>query len=292
MNGQNRWLYLIKRMVYRFFDDGIPQSAAELSYFLLFSMFPLLMFVNSMLAQLDLSIEGMQPVLEMLPKSLQQLIGGYIQQLTGMPSFSPMIVGLGLTLYFLSRAVRSMMRTVNDIYHVEISRGMVKDVLISFGITAGFLVSVVCSFVLVVGGRTIIRVVPKYLSVPPAVMDGLHDASFWVMIAFIFVFLMLFNKVVPNLHLRFREVWPGALFSLVARVVVFFVLCGQYGAVFRAVRLSGGDYRTDAVAVYRQHDPADGSAAESYAGRDAAVPAGERKAFISPIFVKNSADAH
>ena len=64
MNGQNRWLYLIKRMVYRFFDDGIPQSAAELSYFLLFSMFPLLMFVNSMLAQLDLSIEGMQPVLE------------------------------------------------------------------------------------------------------------------------------------------------------------------------------------------------------------------------------------
>ena len=104
MNGQNRWLYLIKRMVYRFFDDGIPQSAAELSYFLLFSMFPLLMFVNSMLAQLDLSIEGMQPVLEMLPKSLQQLIGGYIQQLTGTPSFSPMIVGLGLTLYFLSRA--------------------------------------------------------------------------------------------------------------------------------------------------------------------------------------------
>ena len=169
MNGQNRWLYLIKRMVYRFFDDGIPQSAAELSYFLLFSMFPLLMFVNSMLAQLDLSIEGMQPVLEMLPKSLQQLIGGYIQQLTGTPSFSPMIVGLGL---------------------------------------------------LVVAGRTIIRVVPKYLPVPPAVMDGLHDASFWVMITFIFVFLMLFNKVVPNLHLRFREVWPGALFSLVAWILV------------------------------------------------------------------------
>jgi len=33
-----------------------------------------------------------------------------------------MIVGLGLTLYFLSRAVRSMMRTVNDIYHVEIHK--------------------------------------------------------------------------------------------------------------------------------------------------------------------------
>ena len=58
MNGQNRWLYLIKRMVYRFFDDGIPQSAAELSYFLLFSMFPLLMIVNSMLAQLTCQSRG------------------------------------------------------------------------------------------------------------------------------------------------------------------------------------------------------------------------------------------
>ena len=31
---------------------------------------------------------------------------------------------------------------------------------------------------------------------------------------------MLFNRIVPNLHLGFREVWPGALFSLVAWVLV------------------------------------------------------------------------
>lgn len=67
MNGQNRVAYLVKRMVYRYFADGIPQAAAELSYFLLFSMFPLLMFVNSILARLDISIEGITPVLEMLP---------------------------------------------------------------------------------------------------------------------------------------------------------------------------------------------------------------------------------
>ena len=49
-----------------------------------------------------------------------------------------MLIGIVLTLYFLSRAVRSMMRTVNDIYHVEVQRGVLRDVLISFGITAGF----------------------------------------------------------------------------------------------------------------------------------------------------------
>ena len=223
MNGQNRVAYLVKRMVYRYFADGIPQAAAELSYFLLFSMFPLLMFVNSILARLDISIEGITPVLEMLPRTLRQLITTYLNQLSGTPSFSPMLIGIGLTLYFLSRAVRSMMRTVNDIYHVEVSRGMVKDVLISLGITAGFLVSVVCSFVLVVAGRALIRLLPQIVPVPQAVLDATHDASFWVMIAFIFLFLMLFNRVVPNLHLKFREVWPGALFSLVAWILVSWV---------------------------------------------------------------------
>lgn len=223
MNGQNRGAYLVKRMVYRYFADGIPQAAAELSYFLLFSMFPLLMFVNSILARLDISIEGITPVLEMLPRTLRQLITTYLNQLSGTPSFSPMLIGIGLTLYFLSRAVRSMMRTVNDIYHVEVSRGMVKDVLISLGITAGFLVSVVCSFVLVVAGRALIRLLPQIVPIPQAVLDATHDASFWVMIAFIFLFLMLFNCIVPNLHLKFREVWPGALFSLVAWILVSWV---------------------------------------------------------------------
>ena len=223
MNGQNRVAYLVKRMVYRYFADGIPQAAAELSYFLLFSMFPLLMFVNSILARLDISIEGITPVLEMLPRTLRQLITTYLNQLSGTPSFSPMLIGIGLTLYFLSRAVRSMMRTVNDIYHVEVSRGMVKDVLISLGITAGFLVSVVCSFVLVVAGRALIRLLPRLFPIPQAALDLTHDAGFWVMIVFIFIFLMLFNCVVPNLHLKFREVWPGALFSLVAWILVSWV---------------------------------------------------------------------
>lgn len=223
MNGQNRFFYLFKRMVYRYFADGIPQAAAELSYFLLFSIFPLLMFVNSIFAQLDLSIDEITPVLEMLPQTLRQLIIGYLNQLSGAPSFSPMLIGIGLTLYFLSRAVRSMMRTVNDIYHVEVTRGMVKDVLISLGITAGFLVSVVCSFVLVVAGRALIRLLPRLFPIPQAALDLTHDAGFWVMIVFIFIFLMLFNCVVPNLHLKFREVWPGALFSLVAWILVSWV---------------------------------------------------------------------
>ena len=220
MNGQNRWLYLIKRMVYRFFDDGIPQSAAELSYFLLFSLLPLLMFVNALVARLGSSIEDFRPVFELMPKSLQELILSYFEQITATPSFSPLLIGTLLTLYFLSRAVRSIMRTVDGIYRVEVHRRAVLDILLSFAMTAGFLLTVVCSVVLAVAGRMLLRLLPQALPIPAPILEAARGTGFWMMIVIVFAFLMLFNRIVPNLHLGFREVWPGALFSLVAWVLV------------------------------------------------------------------------
>ncbi len=207
-------------MVVRFFEDGISQAAAALSYFLLFSMLPLLMFVGAIIGRLNISVEDFRPVFELMPKSLQELILSYFGQLSVSPSFSPMLIGTLLTLYFLSRAVRSMMRTVDRIYRVEVHRRAALDILLSFAMTAGFLLTVVCSFVLVVAGRMLLHQLARMVPLPVHLIESVRGTGFWMMIALVFVFLMLFNKIVPNLHLGFREVWPGALFSLVAWVLV------------------------------------------------------------------------
>ena len=112
------------------------------------------------------------------------------------------------------------MRTVDGIYRVEVHRRAVLDILLSFAMTAGFLLTVVCSFVLAVAGRMLLRLLPQALPIPAPVLEAARGTGFWMMIVIVFAFLMLFNRIVPNLHLGFREVWPGALFSLVAWVLV------------------------------------------------------------------------
>ena len=69
MNGQNRLVYLVRRMVLRFFSDGIPQAAAALSYFLLFSLLPLLMFVNALVARLGIKAGD-------IIKNIAPIVGG------------------------------------------------------------------------------------------------------------------------------------------------------------------------------------------------------------------------
>lgn len=223
LNGQNRFAYLVKRMVYRYFMEGIPQAAAELSYFLLFSIFPLLIFLNSLLARLNLSIDSLSPMMGILPESLQTLLESYLEYVSELPSISPMIVGIGLTIFFLSRAIRSMMKTVNKTYHIEVNRRMSINVLLSFAFAAGFLVCLVFSFILVVAGKAIFTLFIRYFTIPEAILGITRHASFWILILFIFGFLMLFNKVVPNVYLKFREIWPGALFSLAAWILVSWI---------------------------------------------------------------------
>ena len=136
---------------------------------------------------------------------------------------SLLVTSILMTLYFFSRAVRSMMHTVNEIYRVETSRGAIWNFLLSLGMTAGFLLLLVCSFILLVAGRMILRILPRFFSFPQAALDIMHDAGFGLMMLVIFLFLMLFNRAVPHMRLRFREIWPGALFSLVAWLLVSWV---------------------------------------------------------------------
>lgn len=214
-------LYLVKRMVQRYFDERIPQAAAELAYFLLFSIFPLLVFVNYVLSQLHLPVESILSAMEILPKSVQSIIGTYFEHLSMMDgSISPLLTGIALTLISLSRAVRSVMYTVGDIYHIEVRRTGVRNVVTSVFFSAGILVSIVASFLLVVGGKMIWGFVGEWFDIPVWIVSLSKYLGFLFAFVFILVFLLLLNKYLPNTELRWKEVWPGAVFSLATWIIV------------------------------------------------------------------------
>ena len=48
-------LQVIRQLVKRYFRDHVGQSAAELAYYLLFSLFPLLIFIYAAISMLHLS---------------------------------------------------------------------------------------------------------------------------------------------------------------------------------------------------------------------------------------------
>ncbi|NBH79505.1 YihY/virulence factor BrkB family protein [Clostridiaceae bacterium] len=239
MNQRRRASFFIRQLMKRYFNDNINQSAAELSYFLLFSVFPLIIFLNSLLSAFHVSISGLAPILEFMPRTLQTLVSQYFAYVASIPAASPMIIGSTLTLYFFSRVIRSLMRTVNRIFRVEVRRGPVREFALSVLFAVGFLVSLGgCLFVVVIG-RTLLWRLPRWL---PFLTDerigSFLDTGYPLMTAFLFLYLLLFHRVVPNVRLKWREAAPGALFSLSAWLLVSLVFSfyvdhlGNYSALY------------------------------------------------------------
>lgn len=204
---------LLRQLISRYFRDGIPQAAAELSYFLLFSFCPILMFLTSVLAQIELSDQAIYTFTQFLPQSVQAMIQSYIDYISAQPSLRPMLVGTALTIYFLSRAVRSLMRAVNEIYRVHGRRGPAYQIIMSLVFTGGFLLAIIGTLGLVVFGRTAFRVLRQWFPVPVVLTNALESISVPVAMGIVFLFVLLVNKLLPNMRLRWRQALPGALLS-------------------------------------------------------------------------------
>lgn len=209
---QGPW-WIIQQMFRRYFREGVPQTAAELSYFLLFSFCPILMFLTSVLARISLSDQSIYTLTQFLPLSVQAMIRNYISYVSTLPSIRPMFAGTVLTIYFFSRAVRSLMRAVNQIYRVHGRQGMLYQIVMSLVFTCGFLLAIIGTLALVVFGRTALRVLREWFPVPAVVTNSIESASMPVAIGIVFLFVLLVNKLLPNVRLRWRHALPGALLS-------------------------------------------------------------------------------
>ena len=220
MEKKRNILWVLRHLAVLYFTENIPQAAAELSYFLLFSFCPILMFITAGFSLLNLLKDEIELVTRFFLFSVQSIIRSYMTYLAWQPRISPMLIGTVLTIYFLSRAVRSLMYKVNEIYHVRERKGMVYQVVMSLVFTCGFLLSIIGTLALVVFGRTAFRMIRKWLPVPDVVTNVVESAAMPVAMCIIFLFILLVNKLLPNIRLSWRQVLPGAALSFCSWILI------------------------------------------------------------------------
>ena len=225
-----------------YFTDNIPKASAELSYYLLFSIFPLLLLVSSMLSVTSVSQVTLLKVLSLFPGDIQRIISPILTRYLGRISpaafiwriFSFSILGI----YFLSRTMSSLMHTVNRIYNIPNRRGGIGQLIFEVLTAAGFIFAIVFSFVLVILGHTLYDIVGKYVEIPYQLQWLWRYGRFLIAIGLMFLFLLLLCYLAPNCIMRLRDALPGALFTLLAWFVctIFFTFyinnISQYDALY------------------------------------------------------------
>ncbi|WP_017297013.1 YihY/virulence factor BrkB family protein [Nodosilinea nodulosa] len=212
--------------------DNVPGMAAALSYYALFSLFPLLLVILSVIGALvgpnTEVFEAIQDVIgRYLPPEVHHLIKDTIIALNE-NSVGAGLIGFGLLLFAASTIFAILKRSVNKIWE---SPSRVSEAGSPVKMVTFFILNKLSAFLLVLAtallllaslvSNIVIKVVLALVNtfqetfalieIDEAILSRSLEAS-WSFLALGFAIAGLF-RILPSIRLSWRDIWPGALLT-------------------------------------------------------------------------------
>jgi membrane protein len=200
-------------------EDDLFGAAAELSYYFLLALFPLLIFLTSVIGYLpNATHSSLAAALEKIaPPDVMTLVRDWLGDVVSHRSGGLLSIGLIGSLWAASSGVASLINTLNTAYDATETRPFWKRRLIAIGLTLALATLVVSGSLLIVFGHLL----------GAWIGSALRTGVFVVIssaIGYLVGFALLIGGIVavyhfgPNL-VRPKRAWPGALFAATGVVI-------------------------------------------------------------------------
>jgi membrane protein len=154
------WRPVAKRVWADIGKDKIFSHAAELAYYFLLALFPLLLFLTSVIGMVIGSGTGLRHSLfnylgKVLPSSASQLVSDTMFEVSSASGGGKMSFGILAALWAASNGMGAISQSLNAAYHVEESRSWWKQRLIAVSLTIALGVLIISALALVLYGGKI-----------------------------------------------------------------------------------------------------------------------------------------
>lgn len=152
-------LRLMKRVWNEYNEDDVGSHAAQLAYYFMLAIFPMVLFVLTLIGFLAHGNPQFQQQLfaylaRAVPPSANELIGKTIQEVTQAAGGLKMTFGIVFTLWSAMGGITAVMTSLNSAYDVEERRPLWKRYGIALGLTIAISVLIIVALGLILfGGR-------------------------------------------------------------------------------------------------------------------------------------------
>ena len=297
----------ITHIVNRYFRHDVGRQSAALAYYLLFAIFPFLIFFSSLLGLLDLDISGIvQALSPLLPAQVLELTETYLSYVSQTSSATMLWFGLAFTIYFPMRAANCLMYAVRRAYHLPQPRNQFIYTCKVLLYTMFLLLAIVLTLVLTTVGERALGFLGRVVSLPEIFVRLWMDLRFVVLGVVVFAAVGILYAMAQDTRQPAQNVVPGVVFSLAAWMILsaaysfyvenfanYSVIYGTLGAMIvlliwlylTAVVLIMGAELNDTLLVMREENARrqrrrqrSGGAAEMETEKGPSGPSGEEKA--------------
>lgn len=157
--GGLSWRELGKRVWSEINEDDVWGRSAQLAYYFLLALFPLLIFLTATLGLMLGAGDGLRGALfnylsQVMPGSAFQLVNATMSEITGASGAGKLSFGLLATLWAASNGMGAITQALNASYDLTESRPWWKQRLVAIVLTIGLSVLVITALLLMLwGGR-------------------------------------------------------------------------------------------------------------------------------------------
>lgn len=218
-----RGIQLIIRLIRRYNVHDIAQQGAALAYYLLFSLFPILILVSSLIGQLELDLSGVLDTLApILPEGVLALTNAYLGYVSEHVSVSMLCFSAVFSVWFPMRATGCLMRAVRRAYGLGAPKSRVRYAFKVLFYTVLLLVSLVLTLLLMTLGSRFMGALGRVFNLPEGFAGLWGVLRFAALGAVVFAALSALYATAQDTRRPLRSIIPGAALSTLAWIVLSF----------------------------------------------------------------------
>lgn len=215
--GRNRAVQVAGQLIRRYDLHDVGQQSAAMAYYLLFTVFPVLIFISSLLGILNLDVDSVISVLSaVLPRTILDLGETYLEYVSNTASTTILGFSLVFSIYFPMRAANCLVRCVRRAYGLRRPEHPIRYRVRLLLFTLYLIVVIVVALALMTLGEKVLLFFIGHLNLPQGVLRVWDSLRFVILALLLFATLGILYAMSQDRRQPALYVVPGALCALVA----------------------------------------------------------------------------
>lgn len=212
-----------KDCVYSYFEMQVAGLAAELSYYFLFSIFPLIT-VTGILSYTGESSAFVTAMRYFVPDVVHSIFEEYYDYVAENKSTVIFSFTLLISLYAIARYINRLKRKIREIFCEETRAGYLKEWLLSLAFSVflvfGFYFTLTAQFI---SEKLLFFASENLFYIQHDTLDFIYSVRYAIVGGYVFLLLLMAYTYIPAQKIAMHDALPGALISTLAWISTSFV---------------------------------------------------------------------
>lgn len=207
--------------------EDIFASSAQLSYYLILSFCPLLIFITTIINYVNLDLASILETLSIIvPENVYDFICLSLTEMVNLEYGKLLGISLILVCWSASAGFRGIIKAVNKAFNIKEKRPFIMTCAISILCTFSLGLVIIVALLLLVFWGTIEMWLIDLIGMQEVAINILNSIRYVIIIAVMVIVFSVLYKFLPSINISWANTFPGAIVSTLGWIIAS--MCYSY----------------------------------------------------------------